>query len=312
MLTFTISLLILGCTAATTATPTTSTAPTTPADNSGGGGVTLPSPPPPIAIASFSTNDTTVYGTNFTITTDTPNELVISGTCGASEDGHTVEIIGRAVVGATNGVISSVTNTSSCTEAGGLATWTTTFTRDNLNSLQTNNMRASFSASITNDAGVAGEASPQNLFVLPNIPPHDSSIDGSIQVFLEDIYKIGSTCRLVFVVGINTADNNYRFSWRNYINSSVGVTWFLTALSPSRILMPFVNRRNAAPEGVMSQASDTIRNSNNLIAFTSTLYFDIPDTDRNSYEIGIGGTNASLLRKTYRNCQLVPSGAAGG
>ena len=230
-----------------------------------------------------------------------------------------MEVLAQAI--STNNIVATnLTKTATCTEAstGSSATWTTTFTRDNLNTLQTNNMRASFSANITNDVGLTGLASPRALFVEPNIPPHDNNITGNILVPLEDIYKIGSTCRLVFVLSINTVDANFNMSWRNYISSLVGVQWFAVAISESTSLTPFVNRRNAAPEGVMSQASPLIRNSNNLIAFTSTFYFDIPDTDSNSYRIGVStsrtepGTSvkvddSSLLRKTYRNCQLVPS-----
>ena len=298
------ALLILGC-AATTATPTTPTS-----DSGNGIRTNPPSPPPPISIASFSTNGTTVYGTNFTITADAPNELVVSGTCEASEDGHTVEVLAQAI--STNNIVATnVSKTTTCTDAGDSATWTTTFTRDNLNSLQTNNMRASFSASITNDAGLTGEASPRALFVQPNIAPR-GNLNGFYNIVFEDVYQIGNTCRLVVAGNIDDPISVFFYGWVANVNNSDTPLISTTVvdrndgngLSPGNT--PHSIENLGFSFNIQDRYTQLVNNGNPNVLILQVVYIDIVSTS-NSYRFSVGVSTTFASSKTYHNCGVGPA-----
>ena len=138
---------------------------------------TAGSPPPPtISINAFTNNQVA----NATITDTVPNELAVSGECDLTAPGWPVQVVGEAVVGATNGVVKAVTNATTCGALQQNATntsitnsfWNTTFTREQLSELQAANMRAQFYARTANTAGVTSHSATTNqLFVEPDIAP---------------------------------------------------------------------------------------------------------------------------------------------
>ena len=277
--------------------------------------MTPPEPPaPPISIVSFSTNNTVVTPANFTITANAPDELVVSGTCQTSEDGHTIEVVGEAVVGTTNGVITSITNTSSCTKAstGDSATWTTTFTEDNLNSLRTNNMRTSFQASITNDAGGILRATPQALFVEPDIAP-SGNLNGFYNIVFEDIHQIGDTCRLVLVGNVTSATAFFVVEWWGFLNGSnkKNIINSYTLQVRNNILQITENLKDGSSLGLSYESLPTTVVSSgggSLVPspFTVTIYVDI-NSNENSYRFRFGGlAGTSDTQQTYRYCGVGP------
>ena len=210
-------------------------------------------------------------------------------------------VVGEAVVGATNGVITSITNTSSCTEAGDSATWITTFTEDNLNSLRTNNMRASFQASITNDAGDTLRATPQALFVVPNIAPRGNSNNNFFESVFSDIYKIGETCRIVNVINVQPT-------------GSFALIWVVTTKGSGVNLQKliFSNRKFKVLPISDDYTTDVFHNpkstSSTRALFTSTLSFVVPN-DKSTYQFRAfsttGGRNINLPQ-TYHHCGVGP------
>ena len=229
---------------------------------------------------------------------------MVSGTCEASEDGHTVEVIAQAI-STNNMVATNLTKTTTCTEAGtgDSATWTTTFTRDNLNTLQTNNMRASFSASITNDAGLTGRASPRNLFVEPDIAPR-GDLSG-YNIFFEDIYQVGNTCRLVIISAINY---NSSFTLRLDItrNQSEKRERLIQVLSNGVLTIYNLNSNYGDDVLTFSPSSLTYTfGTNQLFVISLTV-----PSDNSNYSLrisAIGDLKEGARTKTYNHCQLVPS-----
>ena len=286
---------ILGCTAATTATPTTPTS-----DAGNGVRTNPPAPPPPsISIASFSTNNVTVYGTNFIITADAPNELVVSGTCEASEDGHTVEVLAQAI--STNNIVATnVAKTATCTEAGSSATWTTIFTRDNLNTLQTNNMRASFGASITNNAGLTGKTSSRALFVQPDIAPRGDLSGGNFAIRFSDIYQIGDACQLVLAVNV-TPTGPFTFSLFDINNNNFTIVvranrnLFLDITNSS--LLNFYPTKSFQPASLSFVKEP----------FIITFFLTIPKGSNAMHRFRVSVDTVRVDSQTYQHCGVAPS-----
>ena len=218
------------------------------------------------------------------------------------------------MVGTTNGVISSITNTSTCTEAGtgDSATWMTTFTEDNLNTLRTNNMRASFQASITNDAGDTLRATPQALFVQPNIAPR-GNLNGFYNIVFEDIHQIGDTCRLVLVGNVTSNTAFFAVEWAGFLNKSTtrNVINTYTLQVRNNILQFGENLRDGSslglsyeslPTTVVSSAGENSPPN----PFTVTIYVDI-NSNENSYRFRFGSiAGTSDAQQTYRHCGVVP------
>ena len=222
---------------------------------------------------------------------------MVLGTCGAGEDGHTVEVLAQAI--STNSIVATnLTKTTTCTEAGSSATWTTTFTRDNLNSLRTNNMRASFSASVTNDAGLTGEASPKALFVVPDIEPID--ISSLFAIMFEDIYQIGDTCQLVLAVNFRPT-GPFTFYFRDIKDDYIfGVSArnsgsvFSVTEYPS--LVNFYSAKSFRPARLSSLRDE----------FITTFFLTIPK-ENNAMHMFNAAWSSRVDSQTYHHCGVGPS-----
>ena len=297
---------IVGCSAAT------STTPTTPTSDASDKNQMTPSttPPPSISIVSFSTNNVTIYASNFIITANAPDELVVSGTCEPSEDGHTVEVLDQAI--STNNIVATnLTKTTTCTEAGtgSSATWTTTLTRDDLNILRTNNMRASFQASIINDAGLTGETSTQNLFVVPDIEPfRDNNNRGKPNIVFEDIAQIESTCRIVIAFNVDSSTSpgaGYSIV-ANPGNSFVSLNTLLQTTGEIRIRPNrAVDAADLSALGISTYRVETRTLSSNQSVFLALFSVDTISNSNNTYRfrMEVGGVQNS---KTYHDCGMGP------
>ena len=263
-------------------------------------------PPPTIPLAAISIDPAFTNSiTDLTIKPNSPNTLTISGECGVAQAGSTVEV--RAEATATH----VLTNTTTCRTGSGQSdqdinpSWTTTFTSADLTSLQTNTMRAIFTATTTNTAGVPTTATNQGLFVQPNIPPRANAGNATFETALQDIHQIGDVCRAVMVVNIN-ATAPIQYVWRVAAGNTVAVRRINLLSSLALSDENFETGHNYDIDGFHNPPDSvpTVRTP-----FTDTLYFTVPnDADNNEtyrFTFLVPGAGLRLtidFPKTYRRC----------
>ena len=163
-------------------------------------------------------------------------------------------------------------------------------------------MRASFQASITNEAGNTLRAAPQALFVVPNIPPRANAGNNVFESVFSDIYKIGSTCRVVNVINVKPP-------------GSIIIYWAVTTKGSEVNLYIFNNigRRIQPSFSNNNYTMDIFHNPETLSSttapFTSILSFVVPN-DKSTYEFRAfttAGNHNINFPQTYQNCQVVTS-----
>ena len=224
-----------------------------------------------------------------------------------------MQVVGEAVVGATNGVIKAITKATTCGALQQNATntsitnsfWNTTFTRNQLSDLQAANMRAQFYARTTNTAGVTSHSATTNqLFVEPDIEPVSNNQIGDI--LFEDIARIGNTCRIVVAFNVDSTRSPsaaYTFV-ANTSNSPVTLVSLRLAgngTPPIRTFPP--PSFNKATLGISTYRAENINVNSSRVAFLTLLSVDTISNSNSNYQFSAspGGTS-----KSYQNCRVVP------
>ena len=242
-----------------------------------------------------------------------PNELAVSGECDLTAPGWPVQVVGEAVLGATNGVVKAVTNATTCGALQQNATntsitnsfWNTTFTRTQLSELQAANMRAQFYARTANTAGVTSHSATTNqLFVEPDIEPVRNNISGGIIVF-EDIAQIGDTCRVVVAFNADSTGSPLGiYTVRANTSNSPVILAGLRLLGSGEIQKSSNTSLDRAALGISNYRVETYILGSNHLVFLALLYVDTIPNSNNTHRFSTdpGGQ----ISKSYQNCRVVP------